>query len=192
MTKGRLVASAITLLCVVSIACAESGLTRHEPPSPTPSPRPQQVYLNWASRACASIPGFETVANDWHVALDATPAPGFEELRDELLRLVSFDLSTTTSNTSQWLGLILPVAPPGAVEYHQTLFDLFLDFEPVLNYAEADIQQAQSLEDLKAIHASVTSAQERMMASVRQAGAGLSPEARVALQSVDECGYIRG
>ena len=124
-----------------------------------------------------------------------------------MLRLVSFDLQATTSGAIQWLGLLLRTttsstsywwgnptftAPPGVAEYHRTLFEAFRDFEPVLNYAEAEIRQAQSLDDLEATHASVRSAQEQMTAAVRRALASLGPLALAALQSKPECAFLLG
>ena len=140
----------------------------------------------------------------WHQTLESKPLP-FEALRDQLLRLVSFDLKEATSSAAQYLGLLSSAtragtwygnpdysAPPGVAGYERTLFDLFLDFEPVLNHAEAEIRDAQSTDDLQATHALVESAQEQMVASVRDAATRLSPEARAALRSVDDCAYLLG
>lgn len=196
----------LILLCTAALACADQGLQRFEPPTPTSTPEPALLHMIWAKQVCAFAPNFEDVATAWEKALDATPSPNLEALREELLRLVSFDFRETTSSTFQWLGLLhsattsdsewfgrpASTAPPGVAEYEQTLFDLFLDFEPVLNYAESEIRQAGSLDELEAIHASVKSAQERMVASAREAVGSLSPEALAALRVVDECAFIRG
>ena len=196
--------AAITLFSAAALACADPGLPRHEPPTPTPTPEPGQNELNWASRVCAFIPGFERAADACDVALEATSAPDLEVLRDEMLFIASFDLKQSASSASQWIGLLSGATTSstrfgdpaytaaGVAVYERTLFDLFLDFEPVLNYAVPEIRQAQSLEDLEAIHASVSGAREQLTASARDAARGLSPEALLALRSVDECAFIRG
>jgi hypothetical protein len=204
--KTTVVTIFLIFLSSAGLACAGQGLKRFEPPTPTPAPEPELLHRIWAEQVCAFVPKLEEVATAWDQALDATPSPDLETMREELLHLVSFDFKETTSSASQYLGLLHGatasssywfgnpafMAPPGVEAYEQTLFELFRDFEPVLNYAEADIRQARTLAGLEAIHASVGVAHERMVASAMEAALSVGPEALVALQSTAQCAYVLG